>query len=284
MLTETPLGAVEHVDTGDGDPVLFVHGTPGGSDQGALMGQFLVHSGFRVVAVSRPGYLGTPLTDALSTPDQQADLELALMDSLGIDQFGLVCWSGGGPSSYRLAVKHPDRVRSLVTLAAVSKAYEFASGIKSLEYSLLTGGLGNWLMKEMVRHAPKQVVKMSAAEEADLTKEQARELSEHIWDNEEKREFVLALSGTVSGRKAGLKNDQVQFPLIGDLELGKIQAPTLLVHGTADTDVRPDQSDHAAELIPNATIDRVPDGTHVCTWTDPSSDAIQRSIIEHLRT
>jgi pimeloyl-ACP methyl ester carboxylesterase len=91
MLTETPLGAVEHVDTGDGDPVLFVHGTPGGSDQGALMGQFLVHSGFRVVAVSRPGYLGTPLTDALSTPDQQADLELALMDSLGIDQFGLVC-------------------------------------------------------------------------------------------------------------------------------------------------------------------------------------------------
>src|SRR5450756_2022185 len=46
---DTTLGEIGAVDTGDGPPVLFVHGTPGGSDQGALMGRFLVAAGFRVI-------------------------------------------------------------------------------------------------------------------------------------------------------------------------------------------------------------------------------------------
>ena len=208
MVIETSLGTVEYIDSGQGKPVLFVHGSPGGCDQGAVMGAFLVPRGFRVIALSRPGFLKTPLAETMKSPDQQADLELALMDSLGVERFGVVCWSGGGPSSYRLAAKHPERVTALVVLAGVSKRYEFANGINRLEYSLLTGGLGTWLLKEMAHYAPKQVIKMSVTEEADLTKEQAKELSEHIWNDEGKRDFVLAVSGTISGRKAGLNNDR----------------------------------------------------------------------------
>jgi pimeloyl-ACP methyl ester carboxylesterase len=214
----------------------------------------------------------------MKSPDQQADLELALMDSLGVERFGVFCWSGGGPSSYRLAAKHPERVTALVVLAGVSKHYEFANGINGLEYSLLTGGLGTWLLKEMAHYAPKQVVKMSVAEEGDLTKEQAKELSEHIWNDEDKRDFVLAVSATISGRKAGLNNDREQFLQIGDLELGKIRVPTLLVHGTADSDVWPDQTENAAEHIPHAEVIRVKNGTHLCTWADPASADIQERI------
>jgi len=277
-LVQTSLGTVEYIDSGQGKPVLFVHGSPGGCDQGAVMGAFLVPRGFRVIAPSRPGFLRTPLTEMVKTPDQQADLEVALMDALGFERFGVMCWSGGGPSSYRLAVKHPERLTALVVLAGVSKQYEFANGINGLEYSLLTGGLGTWLLKEMAHYTPKQVVKMSVTEEADLTKEQAKELSEHIWNDEDKRDFVLAVSGTISGRKAGLNNDREQFPHIGDLELGKIRVPTLLVHGTADSDVRPDQTDNAAEHIPDTQVIRVQNGTHLCVWTDPASADIQERI------
>jgi pimeloyl-ACP methyl ester carboxylesterase len=280
---ETSLGTVEYIDRGQGDPVLFVHGSPGGSDQGAVMGSFLEPRGFRVIALSRPGYLGTPLTESTKSPDDQADLELALMDSLGLERFGVMCWSGGGPSSYRLAVKHPDRVSSIAALAGVSKEYEFANGVNALEYSLLTGGLGTWLMKEMVRHTPKQVVKMSVEEEGDLTKEQAKELSEHIWNDEEKRDFVLAVSATIGGRKPGLNNDREQFPKISDLELEKIRVPTLLVHGTADNDVRPDQTENAAERIPGAEVIRVKNGTHLCAWTDPSSAELQDRLAVAMR-
>ena len=149
VTADTSEGPIDYVDRGTGPAVLFVHGSPGGSDQGVLMTEFLVAAGFRVVTPSRPGYLGTPLTGDHVGPDQQAHLEAALMEALGIDRFGVMCWSGGGPSTYRLAVDHPDRVSALVAIAAVSKAYTFAGGI---EATMMSGRLGAWLVKEMGKH------------------------------------------------------------------------------------------------------------------------------------
>ena len=134
------------------------------------------------------------------------------MDTLNIERFGVMCWSGGGPSSYRLAAKHGDRVSALVALAALTMHYEFGNGINSIEYSLLTGSVGNWLLKEMAKHMPKTVVGMVASEEGDLTKEQAHALSEHIWNDETKREFVLKVSATISGRHDGLKTTRSSSP------------------------------------------------------------------------
>src|SRR5262245_16345959 len=279
MRAETPLGTIEYAEAGDGPPVLFVHGSPGGSDQGALMGGFLARSGFRVVAPSRPGYLDTPLTDATATPDEQADVLVGLMDALGHDSFGVACWSGGGPSHYRPAARHPDRVGAVVALAAVSRHYEFETG---LEYRLFTGKLGKWLMKEMARHTPKDLIKTPVSEEGDLTKEQVKELAAEIWNDETKRAFVLALSETIVGRKVGLENDQSQFPQL-DLALGQIKAPTLLVHGTADTDVKPDYSEYARLEIPDAEFVPIQDGTHLAVWTDRTTDDMQGRIAQFLR-
>ena len=44
-IVDTSLGKVEYIDHGDGPPVLFVHGSPGGCDQGAVMTEFLVARG-----------------------------------------------------------------------------------------------------------------------------------------------------------------------------------------------------------------------------------------------
>lgn len=282
-VVETELGTIELIDRGDGPPVLFVHGSPGGADQGALMSSFLVEQGFRVVAPSRPGYLGTPLDDDRSTPDQQAALHLALLDHLGIDRVAVACWSGGGPSSYRLTAQHPDRVTALACLAAVSGPYSFPSGVAGVEESILTSRFGHWLMKEMIRHTPKSIVQMVPAEEGDLTKEQAKELTDQIWDDPVKRDFVLTMSETVTGRRAGLKNDSAQFPMIDDLGLSSITTPTLLVHGTVDTDVPPEHSDRALAAIAGATIHRIENGTHIAVWTDPTADEVQAAVVAHLR-
>jgi pimeloyl-ACP methyl ester carboxylesterase len=277
---ETSAGVVQYIDRGEGRPVLFVHGSPGGCDQGELMTAFLAQAGFRVVAPSRPGYLDTPLTDDNATPDAQADLVAALMDALGVEQFAVMCWSGGGPSTYRLAASRPDRVTSVVAIAAVSGPYTFEH---PHEEGLLTGRFGQWLMKELARHAPKEVVQMLATEEGDLTKDQARALTEHIWNDPDKREFVVELSATVTGRRGrGLRNDEQQFPKIGDLGLAEMRAPTLLVHGTVDSDVPPEHSEHSLAAIPKAEIIRVDAGTHLAAWTDPTSDEIQQRIATHL--
>jgi pimeloyl-ACP methyl ester carboxylesterase len=280
---ETASGTVECADTGTGAPILFVHGSPGGADQAVLMSTFLVDAGFRVIAPSRPGYGGTALDDANADPVSQAALHAALLDALDVDAVGIACWSGGGPSTYALAAAHPDRVRSIAAIAAVSHAYTFEGTSESL---LMAGKAGRWIMKELVHHAPKTVVQSLAKEEGDLDKHQLKELVDHIWNDEGKRAFVLSLSELVTGpeRHAGLKNDQAQFPKIGDLGLASITAPVLLVHGTADGDVPPEQSDHAHGALQTSELLAVEGGTHVAAWTDPTSDAIQARIVEHLRS
>jgi pimeloyl-ACP methyl ester carboxylesterase len=271
---------MQYLDDGRGAPVLFVHGSPGGSDQGRLMGAFLVARGYRVVSPSRPGYHGTPLTDDNAGPEQQAEMELALMDELGIDRFAVACWSGGGASSYTLVSRNPDRVTALAAIAAVSGPYKWEH---PNEESMLTGRFGAWLMKELSRHVPREVVKQLVSSEGDLGKDERRKLVAQIWDDEAKREWALALMASITGdRRDGLRNDQRQFPKIGDLGLASITTPTLLVHATTDADVPISHSEHAANSIPGAELVRVEGGTHVSVWTDPGSDDLQARIAGHL--
>ena len=53
----TAAGDVELEERGSGTPVLVVHGSPGGIDAARAMGRFLPEDRFRVIALSRPGYL-----------------------------------------------------------------------------------------------------------------------------------------------------------------------------------------------------------------------------------
>src|SRR5574341_741576 len=65
QIVQTPCGPIEYAIAGEGPTVLVVHGAGGGFDQGLGFAQMLVDSGFRVIAMSRFGYLRTPLpTDA----------------------------------------------------------------------------------------------------------------------------------------------------------------------------------------------------------------------------
>ena len=59
----TSRGLIEHATLGDGDEpaVLVIHGTPGGYDQGLCIALRAGPLSLRVIAPSRPGYLGTAL-------------------------------------------------------------------------------------------------------------------------------------------------------------------------------------------------------------------------------
>src|SRR5512142_979151 len=60
-MIQTACGPIEYAVVGDGPAVLVVHGAGGGFDQGLDLGEALVARGFRVIAMSRFGYLRTPL-------------------------------------------------------------------------------------------------------------------------------------------------------------------------------------------------------------------------------
>jgi pimeloyl-ACP methyl ester carboxylesterase len=72
-VVHTRRGPVEYAEVGAGPAVLCLHGAMGGYDQSLLLARSAGAPGFRYLAVSRPGYLGTPLSRG-RTPEEQADL------------------------------------------------------------------------------------------------------------------------------------------------------------------------------------------------------------------
>lgn len=283
--TTTTAGDVDCAVVGEGLPVLVVHGSPGGHDAGLAMARFLVEGGLRAIVPDRPGYFDTPLESG-RTPDEQADLLVALLDALGVDRAGVLCWSGGGPSAYRLAVRHPDRVTALVACAAVSRRYVF-EGETGAEKLIMDTGFGRRMLQLMAKHTPEKLVSATLASEGDLTKEQAADRVAQIMADPDKERFTidLALAANHSGpRKAGFDNDIAQFAAIESLELDRIEVPCLIVQGTADSDVAPEYSGFAAEQIPGAGLVELSTGTHLAFWVHPDSAPVRQRAIDLFRS
>lgn len=282
-VVETRLGPVQCATAGEGPAVLVVHGSPGGIDQAEAMARFLVAGGYSAIVLSRPGYLGTPLGEN-RTIDQQADLLAALLDALGVERAGVLCWSGGGPASYRLAIRHPGRVRAIVSLDSVSKAIVIPDE-DLVERLMFDTRVGGWLLRVMAAHAPEQLISSTLDAEGSLDKEQLEQRTKEVFADEDKRQFVLDLATTVNfiGRRDGYDNDLAQFAAIESLELEKVPVPCLIVHGSIDTDVTPDHSAAAATAIPQAELLVLDGGTHLCFYTHPEATAAQARALATLR-
>jgi pimeloyl-ACP methyl ester carboxylesterase len=280
-VVDTARGPIEAAVVGSGAPVLVVHGSPGGVDAAEVMSRFLPRDTTQAILVSRPGYLGTELGDR-RTIDQQADLLAALLDALGIERAAVLTWSGGGPAGYRLAVRHPARVSALVAFAAVSEQYH-EPRVPLSDRLMFGTRAGQWLMRALAAHQPKQYIEGALKSEGDLTQEQLAQRVEEVFADPAKRQFVLDLGPTTShgpDRKAGYANDLEQFAQIDSLQLGAISTPTLVIQGTADSDLPPEHSYRAAEAIPGAQLITLDTGTHLALYTHPDAEAVQKQVVE----
>jgi pimeloyl-ACP methyl ester carboxylesterase len=86
---QTSCGPIEYATAGNGPPVLVIHGAGGGFDQGLAFGADLAVAGFRVIAMSRFGYLRTPLL-ADASPAAQADAHASLLDALDVPRASII--------------------------------------------------------------------------------------------------------------------------------------------------------------------------------------------------
>jgi 2-hydroxy-6-oxonona-2,4-dienedioate hydrolase len=111
----TACGPIEYAEAGSGPELLFIHGAGGGFDQGLALGQPLAERGYRVIAMSRFGYLRTPVPPHPSIA-LQAAAHACLLDALGIKSAAIIGVSAGAASALEFALSYPTRSKSLVLL------------------------------------------------------------------------------------------------------------------------------------------------------------------------
>lgn len=262
----TRLGPVEFIDSGGAGPALLcLHGGMGGPDQSWLLGQALLDrpAGWRIIAVARPGYFGTPLA-AGRTPADQADIYAALLDALGITSCVVAAVSAGGPSALEFPRRHGGRIRGLVLVSTASGRMatpeRMHKALRAMGWMSRVPGLTALMARRAAKDPRKgaaRSIPYAALRDATLTHPAAGPL-------------LLALqASTFRGlrhRLPGTLNDTAWLDTAPAFPFSEIAVPTLVIHGDSDR-VVPFAHAQASASIPGARLVIGPGGDHVTLFT-----------------
>ena len=261
-LLETRFGPIEYAEAGNpkGPPVLVIHGAGGGFDQGLDIAAGVTNE-FRVIAISRFGYLRTPLPKDAS-PAAQADAHAAVLDALHIPRCAVFGVSAGGPSTLQLALRHPDRVTAMVLMVAAAYAPPAMDGATPKRMSALGNAMMNLTLRSdflfwlALRFAPRAVTRMILGTPPDLVAQA---------DSAERARLNTVLDHIlpVSSRRLGLLNEAAVIPTLPRYELERVQAPALLIAAQDDLYGMFEPMRYTAEHIPNARFIGFPTGGHM---------------------
>jgi pimeloyl-ACP methyl ester carboxylesterase len=256
----TTIGEIEYATIGSGAPLLVVHGAGGGYDQALDLGAVLAQAGFQVIAMSRFGYLGTPLPEDASA-QAQADAHVALLDALGIERAAIIGASAGAPSSLQFAIRHPARCTALVLL--VPAAYVPRPGhAKPLLTPPTTDVLFStalrfdflfWAASKLARRPMIHGLLATPPEVLDRASPDERARANQILER------ILP----VSSRRLGLLNDAHITSTLPRYPLEAIVAPTLVVSVADDLFGTYEAARYTAQHIPNARFVGYETGGHV---------------------
>ena len=241
---------------GDKGPVLMsIHGSPGGHDQNIISSD-----AFRILMLSRPGYLRTPLGVG-QTPAEQATAYSELLEVLGIQKVVVMGISGGGPSSMEFAAKFPEKTLGLIAFEAVSYSEDYANKFPDDE-SMMSGSdfsmwaglyymsfLGIKKKADMMLPNPKNRIRLTSNPK-NVAKLKSMEWS--IWP--------------MSLRREGVANDYQQFANLS-IPFEKINAPTLAIHGNEDINVDLSHARKVIEKVQGSELKIIDEGDHMMMFT-----------------
>ena len=275
LVVQTPCGAIEYQEAGKGLPLLSVHGSGGGYDQGMAFAEPLARHGIRIIAMSRFGYLRTPMP-ANASAALQADAHICLLDALGIPTAAVLGGSAGAPSALEMAIRHPDRTSALILLVPLTykpptltaSAPAMPAWLEAAMISVIGSDFLFWSALHVAREPmigtvlatpPEIVASASAVERARVNA---------MLDN------ILP----ASARAEGLRSDTAASKNLKRAALGSVRAPTLIISARDDRYGTYASAEYTARHITDARFIGFAEGGH--TWV--GHDEAVMGAIAHL--
>lgn len=258
VVFKSRFGDMEYAVAGDGAPVLMIHGTGGGFDQGLDFAEPLSAAGWRVIAPSRFGYLRSAFPDDASSASQ-ADAFVDLLDELKIERAPIIGGSAGALSAMQFAIRHPDRCSALVAIvpAAYAPGRPPVRPPNALAQAIIEYGLKSdflfWL--GMTTNEDAMIGALLATDPALVAQADAGERA--------RVRAVLHNILPVSDRAMGLLNDGALAGNPTPMPLEQIRAPTLALSLEDDRFETLAAARHIAATVPGARLVSYPTGGHV---------------------
>lgn len=261
--------AVEYLGPDGGEPMLMITGIGGQLiDWPDSFCEALVAAGFSVARFdNRDAGLSTRFTDAappsqftmlryperaaIYSLDDMAGDALAVLDILGWRSAHLVGISLGGMVAQVLATTHPERVRSLVSIASTPSAKIGKPGIRTLMRIVKAANPRRVKTREDLAQYVVDLDRVAGSRTYPRPEQELREHGRQVFDR-----------GGLD--EAAVQRQTAAIAAAGDRrkQLSAVTAPTLVIHGDADQMMLPAGGRETAAAIPGARLVTYPGMAH----------------------
>jgi 3-oxoadipate enol-lactonase len=215
-------------ESGSGQPLLLLHGTQSDRRQFHQFGKAF-GAGIRVIAYDQRDATDSPYDGPAYTMADHADDCAAFIEALGLQRAHLFGASYGGIVAMITAIRHPDRVQSLV-IAASPPAWSMVSAQRDRGVAVNSEGLESrdrFMIEALLTPAGSEDPELVAAARAALVERPPE---------------------AIARRFAALTSHDCRD------ELGRIRAPTLILHGADDQLIPPATAEWMAQAIAGSEL------------------------------
>lgn len=272
-ILSSPFGDIEFMRGGTGVPVLVIHGSGGGYDQGELIARAILGEDFDWIAPSRFGYLRSTFHEG-ATFDDQAEAYHYLLDRLGLQKVAVMALSHGGPSALLFAALYPERVSSLTLLSCGVVSSSDASQAEATQKGTALTAIFKfeilyWVVRIFLRRRLMGLMGACNRVIESMTTAQ-RSLVNQLIDY--MAPASLRYAGVAFDNRATMPNERVTA----------IRAPTLIIHATDDSLQLFHNTKYAAAYISGARLVSFKRGGHFLLIVELS--AIQAEVRKFILT
>lgn len=271
FLEIAPGRRVHYIDQGEGDTVLFVHGTPTWSFEWRECIRALSRT-HRCVAMDNLGFgLSDRPRDFDYSPESHAVVLREFVASMGLADVTVVVHDYGGPIGLPLALSRPSVVRRLVALN--TWMWSFDDDPDMVRKGRIAGGRVGRLLYRYANFSLRVLTPSAYADRKKLTPRIHRQYLEPFRELDSRERVLWPLARAILESSAYYDSLWRQRENLRDL-------PALVIWGTKDSAFRPHLLDRWRQVLPTATVVELPVGH----WPqEEAPDLVIRSIESFLR-
>lgn len=252
----------------DGFPILHHHGMPGSRLQHEADPDLYSRLGVREITPDRPGYGLSDPHPAARLMDWPADVA-DLMDSLGVDRFGITALSGGGIYALACAAGIPDRLTDVVVTGCPAPM-QIPGAFRGMRFvsrvGIWSAARAPWLLEAVVGAASGLIRRYPVFAFKQFNRDVPP--ADRHWLS-----MPSVAVGAIDDMREGMRNRARGYT--HDLELlarpwgfalEDIRVPVDLWHGDSDCVIPPQHAMYLASAIPGARLHLCRGEAHLLLW------------------